>query len=1045
MKTQTSIWFLFLSLFSFLSARSQTTTVFTSSTGYTVSLTLEILEINAPQNCNWGYNYTVDIAYDVVISGANAPSSLWVLQGQLACGNSNLFFNLPNNGGSGVVSTSNSWTSSTDCANATPNSLECFDAAISVLGPNLMPGNTIVDLSSSGNSPETFTWIGSTSTNWTSASNWQEGAVPANYDNVVITNGTYQPEIIGTISVSDMEIQVGAHISFESKTSILSLKGDLNVNGSFDQDRGQVLFEGDDLQEIKGNSTVNFFDARIYSDDTVRCLTNVGFRGNLMPYKGVFDFNHQEITLLSNATSTGAIAEIKTDADILGDTITYQHYFPAGSGNWRMLGTAIQNATFEQWNDDFPTTGFTGADYPNFPSASNPWSNIRAYEESFIIGEEADRNFGFQSIENITDTIETGKGYFVYFNPGPTRIDVRGPFFRGNHFQQLSYTASELGNGNDGWNLIANPYPATIDWDLLAGKVNVNNAIYAFDPSTGQYSSYVNGISVGSLTSRIGSGQAFWVQANGDGFWTGLTFSESSKTTFEGTFMRSSDIDTESMVRIQLQSSGKTDEIVFGLNETATTHFDANLDAHKFYAADQSIPSIAIVTEENPEEKLSISMIPKPESHQTIQLEVLHGSQGEFILANQEVDAFEANLCLVLEDSETNNFVAFNQGDLYPFVMGESSDPMRFKIHFNASNELSKVDESCPDAANGSIISQGYGEAPWTYIWRDEMGQTLKTSYGMTGPDELSDLSPGVYEIEVRNNNELCASTIQTAQIHAALPSEISVIAERSICNTSGSGSIEFNLSNDYTWNIEIQDENYAAVAVLDDAQGTVLVNQLDPQDYHIVAISSCGLMADIPSVDLTDNTAAQADFEVSSTELYVNQNLFITSNAINVQSLLYDFGDGNLDSLNANPVHQFISPGIYEITQYAQSENCTESSTMMIEVFERESNDDISIHGFEADGGLLSGLDSDAEGDNELLELTIQENALQLDVKEAIEEEVLISIFNTSGQRISQQKQVKLDLGALFVPTNDLAVGVYYITVSAQSKVLFSQQFIQP
>ena len=116
-----------------------------------------------------------------------------------------------------------------------------------------------------------------------------------------------------------------------------------------------------------------------------------------------------------------------------------------------------------------------------------------------------------------------------------------------------------------------------------------------------------------------------------------------------------------------------------------------------------------------------------------------------------------------------------------------------------------------------------------------------------------------------------------------------------------------------------------------------------------------------------------------------------------------------------------------------------------MIEVFERESNDDISVDGFEAEGGLIPVQESDDQGEQNLLELSIQENALQLDVKEAFEEEVLISIFNTSGQRISQQKQVKLDLGALFVPTNDLAVGVYYITVSAQSKVLFSQQFIQP
>ncbi|MDP4953274.1 MAG: PKD domain-containing protein, partial [Flavobacteriales bacterium] len=168
---------------------------------------------------------------------------------------------------------------------------------------------------------------------------------------------------------------------------------------------------------------------------------------------------------------------------------------------------------------------------------------------------------------------------------------------------------------------------------------------------------------------------------------------------------------------------------------------------------------------------------------------------------------------------------------------------------------------------------------------------------------------------------------------------------------TPGTGSIEFNLSNEYTWNIEVQDENYNALAVLDDAQGTVLVNQLDAQEYHVVAISSCGLMADLPSVELSDDSAPQSDFDLSHTEVYVNQTVYITSIASNVQGLLYDFGDGTLDSLNANPTHQYNSPGIYEITQYAQSENCTESSTMMIEVFERESNDDISIDGFEADG----------------------------------------------------------------------------------------------
>ncbi len=1037
------LWFLLGMLFCSLASYSQTTQLFTASSGYTVSVTLEITGVNVPDNCQWGYNYTVDIAYDVVISGSNAPSSMWTLQGQLACGNNNLFFNLPNNGGSGTVTTANTYTSGTDCSTATASSLECFEALLSINGPQLSPGNTTMDLSPSSSSGP-ITWIGTTSSDWNTSTNWQGGSVPLANDDVIISNGVHQPEISGTINVADLEIQNGASMSFENSSSTLVIKGDLNVLGSFDQSTGVVSFEGTEEQKIEGSGNVHFFDLKVYSGDTVKCMTNVGIRGNLMPYQGVFDFNQQEITLLSNATSTGSIAEIKTGADIVGDTITFQRYFPAGSGSWRMMGSPIENATFEQWNDDFPTTGFPGADYPNYPSAQNPWSNIRIYEEHFIEGAEADRNFGFQSIGNVTDTIEAGKGYFVYFNPGPTTVEMRGAFNRGQQSIALSYTPSELGAGNDGWNLISNPYPASIDWDSSTGLsiVGVNNAIYAYDPNIGQYSSYVNGVSIGSLTSRIASGQAFWVQANGSGGLQNVTFQEAAKTTLEGVFMRNNQVATQALVRIELQSNGRKDEAVFGFNDAATNNFDAPFDAYKFYAPDASVPSLAIVNNTEDQESLSISMFPNPEAHTTVQLEVRPGSQGEFILANESLDAFENGLCLVLEDKDSGVFAPFNEGDLFPFVMDENSDPLRFVIHFNAPSELSSMNESCPDAANGSITAQGYGQAPWTYIWRDEMGEVLQTTYGTSSSDQLDQLAPGYYEVEVQNNAEICGSNVQVVQIEAAPPAEIETIIQRTACNETGSGSIEFFLSNEYLWDIEVQDDDYNTVAELNSVQGNVLVNELNAEPYHLIALSHCGTMADLPSVDLSDNLAPQSGFDLSSTEVHVNESIFITAQTLNAHHLVYDFGDGSVDSLNANPIHEYSAPGIYALTQTVTANDCVQSSTEMIEVSERDANP-VDLGGFEAN----SEVNQDQKDDQEtsLLAMSVQQEGLMFTVSEEISTPLNFTIYTTAGQRILEEEYPLLEQGEFLFAQSQLAQGVYVITVRSATEVLFSEQFIQP
>lgn len=113
--------------------------IISSSDGYDVEITVNPQSIIAPSTCPWGYNFNVEIAYNVTFSGTSIPGSLYTLQGRIDCGSfTNMFFNLPNNGGTGSTNTNtNPYNPNSDCATATPSSLNCNIVEIEIAGPGI--------------------------------------------------------------------------------------------------------------------------------------------------------------------------------------------------------------------------------------------------------------------------------------------------------------------------------------------------------------------------------------------------------------------------------------------------------------------------------------------------------------------------------------------------------------------------------------------------------------------------------------------------------------------------------------------------------------------------------------------------------------------------------------------------------------------------------------------------------------------------------------------------------------------------------------------
>jgi hypothetical protein len=163
----------------------------------------------------------------------------------------------------------------------------------------------------------------------------------------------------------------------------ITLYGDFDDNGSF-ATAGTVAFKGSSNAAIGGASTTQFNELVVEKDagSSVSLTSDAGLHGLVHMESGAFDTNGQIFTLHATATSRGCIGEIKADAAWTGD-ITFETYIPvATEEGYFNLGNPIVGNTLAAWNDDMETTGFPGSDYPNWPSAVDPYINIFHYNET---------------------------------------------------------------------------------------------------------------------------------------------------------------------------------------------------------------------------------------------------------------------------------------------------------------------------------------------------------------------------------------------------------------------------------------------------------------------------------------------------------------------------------------------------------------------------------------------------------------------------------------------------------------------------------------
>ncbi len=354
-------------------------------------------------------------------------------------------------------------------------------------------------------------------------------------------------------------------------------------------------------------------------------------------------------------------------------------------------------------------------------------------------------------------------------------------------------------SNDDGWNLVGNPYPSTIDWDAIGWtKAGLADAVYLWDPDADVYTSYVGGSGSNGGTQFIPSSQAFWVKATAA---PTLAVSESVKTSTDQAYLKQSSIYSGDL-KLNISGAGYKDETVIKFANTATDAFDVDWDAYKLTGG-KSAPYIATVVGDSVD--LSINSLSELAGDTIIPIRINVPSFGLYSLYVEEANDLPQEYCILLEDTLLNTMTDMRTDTAIVGVSPLIDPSPRFRLHISAPLITNEIQISCNGANDGLLIANTSGMA--NYIWLDSNGDTLRNVTGVNGPDTLSSLAPGNYSVIVSSQSmTVCSEIIESFEI--VEPDNLTLNGQitNPVCFGDTDGEIDMTIAGgtppfSYSWN----------------------------------------------------------------------------------------------------------------------------------------------------------------------------------------------------------------------------------------------------
>jgi hypothetical protein len=358
---------------------------------------------------------------------------------------------------------------------------------------------------------------------------------------------------------------------------------------------------------------------------------------------------------------------------------------------WHLIGSPFSDATWDDLSFENSTAVFNhpvGGSSLDSCNYCNLWWYDGSTDNGQDIGFMASTAYGtWRTSTDGTEAFVPTKGWNMYFDANqnfgnaPWTIVFDGTFNNGPVTQVVN-------ENNSGWNLVANPYPTVLDWDVVDDDLaseGIAQGYHIWDHANTNFAVYAGGSGTLGATRYIAPMQGFYVQTstagvqNGGDVFHNFNLDNNDRPdpcqNTGGNNFKSTIVDKhEIKLRTTHLGSGKMDETIIQLYDGAYKQYSANQDIRKLLTNYEDVPSVYARKGNN---FTAITAMPMPYGQDSIPIGV-YTKDGSKV----QIEVVEApyGYALYLEDIVTGRW--YNLESAHQFEQ-MAQYPHRFVLHFS--------------------------------------------------------------------------------------------------------------------------------------------------------------------------------------------------------------------------------------------------------------------------------------------------------------------------------------------------------------------------
>ena len=334
-----------------------------------------------------------------------------------------------------------------------------------------------------------------------------------------------------------------------------------------------------------------------------------------------------------------------------------------------------------------------------------------------------------------------GQGYYTQAIPANSTINFTGGLLNNGAISITNLTRT-AGQGFEGFNLVSNPYPSYLNWDVVS-RTNVDGTMWyrTHDGTNMVFETYVAGAAGGVGTNLSGNTatkyippmQSYWVRVTQGQTSGSLALDNTMRTHFASlgsstAGLRSTQDDPSLFLRMNLLQANKKDQLIVYVNEQATNGFDM-LDGEKMMQA--GYPQFYTKAGDK---KIVINGLNSAKKQQALPVTIELPTTGVHSFVIEELEI--SNGLVWLEDKQEEIIQALEPGTVYQFYANAGMNAERFVLHFQL------IDDAVPTIVYNEVNSSANFSGKGANVYAESAGVVVI---------KLPASAEGVTDIQIRD------------------------------------------------------------------------------------------------------------------------------------------------------------------------------------------------------------------------------------------------------------------------------------------------------